>query len=100
VAWRAGAARLRGEVDSAIFCRDVGWRKPASPIFRQAMARVGCEPDECLFVGDEPRWDLIGPRSLGMPAALIDRSGALGVDSVPRVVSLAELVDRVSEFQP
>ena len=73
--WRAEMDRLGllREVDLLVFCDDVGWRKPAPPMFRFAMENLGVEPDECLFVGDDPRWDIAGPRALGMDAVLIDR---------------------------
>ncbi len=60
----------------SVFCTDVGWRKPARPIFDCALGQLRLEPQLCLFVGDDPRWDLAGPRAMGMEAVLIDRSGA------------------------
>lgn len=76
--WREELARLGLSpwVDAAIFCTDAGWRKPAGPIFDLAMARLRVAAEDCLFVGDDPRWDLDGPRALGIEAILIDRQGA------------------------
>jgi putative hydrolase of the HAD superfamily len=58
-----------------VFCRDVGWRKPARTIFESAIKALGTQPGDCLFVGDDPRWDFRGARSAGMEAVLIDRTG-------------------------
>lgn len=69
---RHGLSRL---VDSAVFCGDVGWRKPDPRIFGHALRRLGLEAGECLFVGDDPRWDIDGPEALGMDEVLIDRTG-------------------------
>jgi putative hydrolase of the HAD superfamily len=68
---------LRERVDVDVFCDDVGWRKPAPQIFEHVLERLGVEAGQCLFVGDDPRWDLVGPRALGMKALLIDRSGEM-----------------------
>jgi putative hydrolase of the HAD superfamily len=75
--WREELDRLglRAWVDATVFCTDVGWRKPARAIFECALERLQVESQDCLFVGDDPRWDLAGPRALGMEAILIDRHG-------------------------
>jgi putative hydrolase of the HAD superfamily len=75
--WRREIDRLGlGDwVDVSVFCRDAGWRKPAAPIFALALDRLGVDPSSCLFVGDDPRWDLAGPRAVGMEAILVRRPG-------------------------
>ena len=73
--WREELARLglAEAVDVAVFCRDCGWRKPAKQIFEYTLEKVGASVDQCLFVGDDPRWDIVGPQALGINAVLIDR---------------------------
>jgi putative hydrolase of the HAD superfamily len=66
-------------LEAIVFCTDVGWRKPAPQPFQTALARLGLVANECLFVGDDPRWDLAGPRALGMPALVLDREGTLNL---------------------
>ena len=80
--WREELKRLGLDrwFDAVIFCTDAGWRKPAPPIFRLAVDQLLVEPQDCLFVGDDPRWDLAGPQALGMETCLIDRQGA-GLDA-------------------
>jgi putative hydrolase of the HAD superfamily len=75
--WRNEIRRLGLDslVHLDVFDRDVGWRKPSERIFKFAMMKLGVQPDECLFVGDEPKWDLIGPRAVGIESILIDRKG-------------------------
>jgi putative hydrolase of the HAD superfamily len=75
--WRRELDRhdLSRLVEAAVFCGDVGWRKPDPRIFRHALHRLGVEAEDCLFVGDDPRWDVDGPEALGMDAVLIDRTG-------------------------
>ena len=75
VLWREEMARLglTEAVDLTVFCADCGWRKPAKQIFEDTLHRLGATPEQCLFVGDDPRWDIVGPQALGMDAVLIDR---------------------------
>ena len=57
--WRGELERLglAQSVDVACFCTDVGWRKPAPPIFEALLDASGVEAQETVFVGDHPRWD-------------------------------------------
>lgn len=73
--WRHELARLglSDAVDAVVLCGDVGWRKPAPVIFNHAAERLGCLPAQCMFVGDDLRWDIEGSASVGMRPVLIDR---------------------------
>jgi putative hydrolase of the HAD superfamily len=73
--WRAELQRLDlvNAVDAAVFCGDVGWRKPAKAIFDHAAQLVGASPDRCCFVGDDPTWDFDGAGAAGMWPILLDR---------------------------
>ena len=75
VLWREELARLglADAVDVTVFCGDCGWRKPAKQIFEYTLQRLGATPGQCVFVGDDPRWDVTGPQAAGMEAVLIDR---------------------------
>ena len=75
--WREELGRLGLDrwLDALVFCTDAGWRKPARPILQLAVDQLRVEPHECLFVGDDPRWDLVGPQAMGMDTCLIDRQG-------------------------
>jgi putative hydrolase of the HAD superfamily len=74
--WREELRRLEifDAVDASIFCVDIGWRKPAARIFQRALEVLQVPAEECLFVGDEPEWDVLGARNAGLPAVLIDRN--------------------------
>jgi putative hydrolase of the HAD superfamily len=95
--WRAEIERLglRARFDADVFCGDVGWRKPARPIFDAALDRLGLAPERCLFVGDDPRCDLAGPRALGIRALLIDRAGGPAIVGESPIRSLEELEGRL-----
>jgi putative hydrolase of the HAD superfamily len=85
---RLGLSQL---VDGAVFCRDVGWRKPDPRVFTHALALLGVEVGDALFVGDDPRWDIEGPRALGMKATLLDRTGR-NPDALHQLRGLLELL--------
>lgn len=89
-----GRHGLAGAVDAVVFCTEVGWRKPAAQPFEFIMARLGVSADRCLFVGDDPRWDLLGPERIGMAALLIDRTGGPHADQ-DTITSLTELLQRL-----
>jgi putative hydrolase of the HAD superfamily len=94
--WREEAVRrgLTERVDAEVYCRDVGWRKPAKAIFRHILRKLDLEPQECIFVGDNPAWDVAGPRSIGMEAILIDRHGSVQ-DGEETIKDLYGLLDRL-----
>ena len=92
-AWHEELERhgLAERCDLALFCGDVGWRKPGLPLFRAALNYFACRAEDCLFVGDDPRWDVYGAQRAGITPLLIDRAGtgALGAEAALR--SLADL---------
>jgi putative hydrolase of the HAD superfamily len=97
--WREELARLGLQelTDKAIFCRDVGWRKPDSRIFTYALQELAATADESVFVGDEPQWDFVGPRAVGMDAIVIDRRGRFEKEYPDAIRSLRELPRRLRD---
>jgi putative hydrolase of the HAD superfamily len=95
--WREEIARfgLSELVDAVVFCTDVGWRKPAKQIFECALQKVQALPQQCLFVGDDPKWDLAGPGAMGIEAVLINRRGTRPPTEEAAIRSLDELWDRL-----
>jgi putative hydrolase of the HAD superfamily len=95
--WRDEIKRfnLHKYVDFSVFCRDVGWRKPSERIFEFTLKKMNVSPEQCIFVGDDPRWDIIGPRNVGIEAILIDRRGVFQNIEEQRITSLRELCDRL-----
>lgn len=95
--WRGELDRHGVEpyVDFALFCTDIGHRKPSPKIFRAALDRLGVAPGETLFVGDEPVWDVEGAERAGIPAVLMDRRDRHAAHAGTRVRSLGELLERI-----
>jgi FMN phosphatase YigB (HAD superfamily) len=95
--WHREVARLGLSpwLDTAVFCSDVGWRKPARQVFEFTLARLGTAPGDCLFVGDNPRWDVAGPRAVGIEAVRIDRFGGPAAGEPDIIQDLAGLWARL-----
>ena len=53
-------------VDVALFSSEVGRRKPDPEIFRRALAALGVEAADALFVGDTLATDIAGAAALGL----------------------------------
>jgi len=92
--WRREVARhgLAEVLDEVVFCGDAGYRKPAIQAFDYTTGRLGLEPRDCVFVGDDPRWDVVGPARVGMDAVLIVREGERPSVNCPVIGGLAELL--------
>ncbi|HEY7441122.1 MAG TPA: HAD family hydrolase [Vicinamibacterales bacterium] len=72
-AWREELRRhgLLDRVDAAVFCMDVGWRKPHRAPFDRALSLLEVPPAEALFVGDDHRWDVMGAVNAGLRPVLL-----------------------------
>ena len=75
-----------------------GVEKPDPEIFLRACNRMGVDPSDSLYVGDLYPVDVVGARTAGMKAVLMDPQGRLeyDVDSIPNVEALPEYLARVS----
>lgn len=52
--------------DFAVTSEEAGAEKPLPAIFALCAEKAGCKPDECLFIGDNPRCDAEGAAAAGM----------------------------------
>ncbi len=64
---------LSGHIDAFVASADVGLGKPHPAPYQRALADLGAEPHEAIFVGDTPETDVVGARNAGMRAVLIER---------------------------
>jgi len=95
-AWRTELMRhgLLPHVDAAVFCVDVGWRKPHRAPFDRALAVLDVSADASLFVGDDQRWDVLGARNAGIrpvllaPDAHVTPCDCVTIQSLGGIVSL------------
>lgn len=68
-----GRAGLEELLDVAVTAKDVGIGKPDVTIFLTAIKRANLDASEAIYVGDQYEVDVVGARSAGIKAILIDR---------------------------
>ncbi len=69
------ATGLKPFFEFAIYSSDVPYRKPHPSIFESAVAHLGMNPAEILFVGDNISMDVAGAQGIGMKSAWLNRDG-------------------------
>ena len=62
-------------VDSIVVSAEAGAHKPHPKVFERALASLGVEASESLFVGDMPENDIRGAMDVGMQSALVEVNG-------------------------
>lgn len=66
---------LERHFDFVLLARDAGVDKPDPRIFRMAMDRAGCAPEEFVHVGDSESSDVAGAKSAGALAVWFNPQG-------------------------
>ena len=79
-----------------------GIEKPDERIYRLALERAAVGPDEAVYVGDNPEFDVDPPRRSGCSPVLIDRRGRFPDHPGTRLTDLRDLpaaigIERVRE---
>jgi putative hydrolase of the HAD superfamily len=68
-----------------------GVEKPDPAIFRIALDRAGVRPEEAIYVGDHPFFDVDPAREVGLQPVLVDRRGRHPDADAIRITSLEDL---------
>jgi putative hydrolase of the HAD superfamily len=68
------ALRLNELVDAVLISEAEGLRKPDARLFHRAAEGLGMQPQDCLFVGDNPSADILGAHDAGMETAWFRRN--------------------------
>jgi HAD superfamily hydrolase (TIGR01549 family) len=79
--------RLDGFFSVTAISGECRCRKPDRKIYEILMKRVGCSPDECLFIDDREK-NLNTAREIGMHALLFNRDGSGDVGSFQELAAL------------
>ena len=97
-AWRAELDRhgLLDKVDAVVFCVDVGWRKPHPAPFHRALQHLSVATSEAVFVGDDPRWDIIGAERVGLRPILLSPDGVTGDTPYTVISRLGEVLAAIN----
>ena len=82
---------VRQYFDVTVISGVEGVEKPDPRIFRIALERAGVSPEESVYVGDHPFFDVEAARRVGMVPVLIDRRGRHPEVEALRITSLEDL---------
>lgn len=66
---------LAGVFEHSVSAREAGVAKPDRRIFDLLLERTGLEPEQIVYVGDEPLADVVGAREAGWHAIWVNRKG-------------------------
>lgn len=88
---KLGELGLAHRFDHLAISGEVGIEKPDPRFFLGALEAIGVEPERAVHVGDLYEVDVLGARSAGLEAILVDVAGLSSDRDVTRVGSLAEV---------
>ncbi len=83
---------LKTHFDLLIDSHVVGQRKPDAAIFHLALAQLGLEPEEAVFIGDSYAHDALAALAVGLRAVLLDPLDLYPDSICPRIRTLGELI--------
>lgn len=86
-------------IDRVFWSYEMGLAKPDPRYFEQVLSELGIQPEEFLFVDDQPV-NLLAARALGIKVVRIQREGKVlkssmksAMEGIPVIKDLSELVD-------
>lgn len=89
-------------VDEIVICADLGVQKPDPKPFEVMSEKIGIEPQELLFVGDNPLNDVEASRNAGYTPVWVKTVGHWYFDDIKRceleVETVAEIPDIVKKL--
>ena len=88
---RSYAAAQEHHFDAVVTSVEVGWRKPHTAIYAEALLRLGATAGNSVFAGDSYLADYLGPAAAGLTAFLIDPAEQHSIPSDRRLRSSHDL---------
>jgi putative hydrolase of the HAD superfamily len=84
-------------IDTVVVSARVGLAKPSTELYRLAASRFGLDPQQVMHLGDSYVHDVLGARSAGMQAVLVDRERRTAGTQLdcPRVWDLTQVLELV-----
>jgi putative hydrolase of the HAD superfamily len=93
---RACGAAGHFRKERRLFSGAIRLEKPDPRAFRLLASRLDCDPEEILFVGDDPVRDIAGAAAAGMMTCRLRRPGRAGGSEGAEIESMAELPNLLS----
>lgn len=88
---------IRDRLIAVFTSEELGVAKPHPDIYRQACRELGVSPDKTLHVGDNYQLDVVAAKKAGLQALHLDRHHKQQAPRELRMVTLAELPDRLAQ---
>lgn len=79
---------------------EVGAWKPDTAIFQHALERIGAQPGQAVYIGDNYYADVIGAQNAGIAAVLLDPDGIFPDIDCPTIAKLSELESLLAAKAP
>jgi putative hydrolase of the HAD superfamily len=80
--------------DAVIISSIVGYEKPHPAIFKIALEQTALQPEDVLYVGDDPFLDYQAAKKAGLNSLHLDRNGRFA-DHADKISDLHQLVERI-----
>lgn len=97
----AGLTALDDYFDFYINAADVMARKPSRIIYQAFCDNLEVQPEHCLYVGDDPVYDVVGARDAGMQTIWVNRENSRWPDELQpaqaEINNLYQLLELVHE---
>lgn len=98
------SAGIRDFFSTIKISEEEGLKKPNEDIYKRCLSDLSLSPADCLFVGDNPSFDVITPKKLGMKAVWV-RSIHYGEPNeadavVDSMVELPNILKKMTRAQP
>lgn len=97
----AGLTALDDYFDFYINAADVMARKPSRIIYQAFCDSLEVQPEHCLYVGDDPVYDVVGARDAGMQTIWVNRENSRWPDELQpaqaEINNLYQLLELVHE---
>ncbi len=78
-------------IDFFVSSEEAGAEKPDPALFDRCVKKAGCAREECLFVGDNLKRDVLGAKAAGLKAVWYCPGDCHGEENVPRITELTQL---------
>lgn len=86
-----------GQVDFMVTSEEAGAEKPDQRLFQLCAEKAGCAPEECVFVGDSLRGDVLGAQAAGMRGIWLHDGTTEAAPGIARIDALSRLPEALSK---
>lgn len=91
--------RVKKYFDDIFISEEIGFSKPEPEIFLTVTAQLGCEPTDCIYIGDDIENDVVGSNAVGMYGIWLNRNKKhLDEENIKTIHSLDELKEKIESI--